>query len=154
MGFCLLIISRNKMQGDLIKIRRCAIFKWLADLTDFLVISRSINIFVFDWLTKKYEKYWLIHVLEGISANSAVTWNPLPARYLFFPSCPRLVKGQKNLRVCYLIDQNEKILRLQSGNRRFHSTETALFYFTDEIRKNMDEKKESVIVLLDMCSHV
>ena len=48
------------MHGDLIKIRRCAIFKWLADLTDFLVISRSINIFVFDWLTKKYEKYSLV----------------------------------------------------------------------------------------------
>ena len=63
------------MQGDLIKIRRCAIFKWLADLTDFLVISRSINIFVFDWLTKKYEKYSLVDScsLEGISANSAVT---------------------------------------------------------------------------------
>ena len=48
------------------------------------------------------------------------------------------------------LDQNGKISRLQSGNRRFHSTETALLYFVDEILKNMDNKKVSVIVLPDM----
>ena len=42
------------------------------------------------------------------------------------------------------------MLHLQSGNRKFHSTETALLYFTDELLKNMDDKKISVIVLLDM----
>ena len=48
------------------------------------------------------------------------------------------------------LDQNEKIAKLQNGNRKLHSTETALLYFTDEILKNMDDKKVSVIVLLDM----
>ena len=31
------------------------------------------------------------------------------------------------------LDHNEKISKLLSGNSRFHSTETALLYFTDEI---------------------
>ena len=38
----------------------------------------------------------------------------------------------------------------QSSNRKSHSTESALIYFTDEILKNMDEKHISVVVLLDM----
>ena len=48
------------------------------------------------------------------------------------------------------LDQNEQIAKLQNGNRKLQSTETALLYFTDEILKNMDDKKVSVIVLLDM----
>ena len=38
----------------------------------------------------------------------------------------------------------------QSGNRKFHSTESALLYFTDELLNNMDHRKMSVIVFLDM----
>ena len=38
-------------------------------------------------------------------------------------------------------DQNKKLSKLQSGNSRFHSTETGLLYFTDEILKNMDDKR-------------
>ena len=45
---------------------------------------------------------------------------------------------------------NSKIAKQQSGNRQFHSTETALPDFTDEILKNMDEKKVSLVVLLDI----
>ena len=39
---------------------------------------------------------------------------------------------------------------MQSGNRKFHSTESALLHFTDELLNNMDQRKMSVIVLLDM----
>lgn len=39
---------------------------------------------------------------------------------------------------------------MQSGNRKFHSAETSLLYFTDELLNNMDHRKMSVIVLLDM----
>ena len=44
----------------------------------------------------------------------------------------------------------KKNAKVQNGNRKLHSTETALLYFTDEILKNMDDKNVSVIVLLDM----
>ena len=45
---------------------------------------------------------------------------------------------------------NNVIHHLQSGNRKLHSTEAALLHFTDELRNNMDQKKISVIVLLDI----
>ena len=37
------------------------------------------------------------------------------------------------------LDKNSKISGLQSGNRKLHSTETALVYYTDQLLKNMDE---------------
>ena len=49
-----------------------------------------------------------------------------------------------------VLDQNDKVSKLQNGNRKLNSTETALLYFTDEILKNMDDKKVTVIVLPDM----
>ena len=60
--------------------------------------------------------------------------------------CERAAQSQ----FANLLEQNENIAKLQNGNRKLHSTETALLYFTDEILKNMDDKKVSVIVLLDM----
>ena len=45
---------------------------------------------------------------------------------------------------------NCKLAKTQSGNRKFHSTETALLHVTDEWLKAMDDKKVSVVVLLDM----
>ena len=48
------------------------------------------------------------------------------------------------------MNRNGKIAKQHSGNRQFHSTETALFHFTDEILKNMDVKKVSLVVLLDV----
>ena len=48
------------------------------------------------------------------------------------------------------LDKNSKISGLQSGNRKFHFTETALLHYTDQLLKNMDEKRISVVVLLDI----
>ena len=48
------------------------------------------------------------------------------------------------------LDKNSKISGLQSGNRKLHSTETALVHYTDQLLKNIDEKRLSVVVLLDM----
>ena len=48
------------------------------------------------------------------------------------------------------LDKNRKISGLQSGNRKFHSTETALLHYTDLLLKNMNEKRISVVVLLDV----
>ena len=48
------------------------------------------------------------------------------------------------------LDKNSKISGLQSGNRKFYSTETALLHYTDQLRKKMDEKHISVVALLYM----
>ena len=49
----------------------------------------------------------------------------------------------------YLI-RNNKLAVHQSGNRKLHSTETALLYVTDQLLQTMDGKKVSIMVLLDM----
>ena len=48
------------------------------------------------------------------------------------------------------LDKNSKISGLHSWNRKFHSTETALLHYTDQLLNNMNEKRISVVVLLDM----
>ena len=58
----------------------------------------------------------------------------------------RLVHGQL---MEYLIGNN-KLAVHQSGNRKLHSTETALLYVTDQLLQVMDDKKVSIMVLLDM----
>ena len=45
---------------------------------------------------------------------------------------------------------NKKLVETQSGNRKLHSTETALLHVIDELLKAMDEKNISILVLLDM----
>ena len=49
----------------------------------------------------------------------------------------------------YLIKHN-KLAVHQSGNRKLHSTETALLYITDQLLQAMDDKKVSIMVFLDM----
>ena len=48
------------------------------------------------------------------------------------------------------LDDNNKVSQFQSGNRKHHSTETALLSATDDLLKAMDEKKISTLVLMDM----
>ena len=43
-----------------------------------------------------------------------------------------------------------KLSTYQSGNRKMHSTETALINVTDNILKAIDKKSASVLVLLGM----
>lgn len=46
------------------------------------------------------------------------------------------------------LDNNNKLLQFQGGNRK--TTETALLSVTDDLLKAMDEKKISILVLMDM----
>ena len=48
------------------------------------------------------------------------------------------------------LDNNNKLSQFQSGSRKYHSTETALLSVTDDLLKAMDEKKISILVLMDM----
>ena len=58
----------------------------------------------------------------------------------------RLAHGQ----LTKFLTENEKLSKTQSGNRKLHSTETALLHVTDDFLMAMDEKKISAVVLLDM----
>ena len=49
----------------------------------------------------------------------------------------------------YLLS-NERLSATQSGNKKFHSTETSLIYTTEAILGGIDKKKLTAVVLLDM----
>ena len=76
------------------------------------------------------------------------------------PSCnrpisllPTLSKVCERLAHKQFVDSlsvNNRLSTHQNGNRKLHSTETALIYVTDELLKAMDEKAISILVLLDM----
>ena len=48
------------------------------------------------------------------------------------------------------LDKYERLSTSQSGNKRWHSTETSLIHSVDAIFKAMDQKKTTAVVLLDM----
>ena len=56
--FCLYLT--NKICRNLIKIRSCAILSDLTRLTGSLVTLKSINVFGFDWLIRKYGTFSLL----------------------------------------------------------------------------------------------
>ena len=58
-------------------------------------------------------------------------------------------KAALNQFLPYLVS-NDRLTTKQSGNKRFHSTETSLIHTTDFILNAMDKKKTTAIVLLDM----
>ena len=48
------------------------------------------------------------------------------------------------------LDNSNKPSQFQTGNRKHHSTETALLSLTDDLLKAMDERKISILVLMNM----
>ena len=66
------------------------------------------------------------------------------------PIISKVCERAAHLQLERFLQDHSIIHPLQSGNRKSHSTETALVHFSDEILKHMDEKRPSVVVLLDM----
>ena len=60
--------------------------------------------------------------------------------------CERTVLNQF---MTYLVS-NDRLSMKQSGNRKWHSTETSLIHTTDMILSAIDQKKTTAVVLLDM----
>ena len=48
------------------------------------------------------------------------------------------------------LDNSNKPSQFQTGNRKHHFTETALLSLTDDLLKAMDERKISILVLMNM----
>ena len=66
------------------------------------------------------------------------------------PIMSKVCERAAHMQFMDFLDKNSKISSLQSRNRKFHSTKkTAPPHFTDQLLKNMDEKRISVVVLLD-----
>ena len=80
------------------------------------------------------------------SGNSEEPVNTRP----LLPILPQVCERAAHLQFTNFLDSNNVIHHLQSGNRKLHSTESALHHFTYELLNNMDQKKLSVTLLFDM----
>ena len=84
-------------------------------------------------------------ILKCGSPDVPSNYRPISLLPIVSKITERLVHGQL---MEYLI-KNNKLAVHQSGNRNLHSTETALLYVTDQLLQAMDDKKVSIMVLLD-----
>ena len=76
-----------------------------------------------------------------------------PCNYRPISLLPILSKVSERLAHGQFVDYltaNKKLAKTQSGNRKLHSTETALLGVTDELLQAIDDRKISALVLLDM----
>ncbi|XP_022792245.1 uncharacterized protein LOC111331405 [Stylophora pistillata] len=88
----------------------------------------------------------VIPLVKSGDADQPSNKRPISLLPIMSKVCERAAHAQ----FVNFLDQNGKIAKIKNGSRKLHSTETALLYFADEILKNMDDKKVSVVVLLDM----
>lgn len=100
--------------------------------------------------TKTFARSWKIAEVTPVleSGDSEEPCNNRP-----FSLLPVLLKVSERLAPRQFVDflsANKKLAKTQSGNRKLHSTETALLCVTDDLLRAMDDKKVYVIVLLDM----
>ena len=74
----------------------------------------------------------VIPILKSGDPDKPSNTRPISLLPIMSKVCVRVARSQ----FVNFLDQNEKNSKLKSGNRIFHSTETALFYFTDEREKS------------------
>ena len=115
--------------------------------TTLFAITNPVNT---SFSTNTFARAWklaeVIPLVKSGDADKPSNTCPISLLPIMSKVCERAAHSQ----FANFLEQNENIAKLQNGNRKLHSTETALLYFTDEILKNMDDKKVSVIILLDM----
>ena len=110
-------------------------------LTSLINDSFSLGSFPLQW--KKAE---IVPILKSGDSEEPANTRPISLLPILSKVCERAAHSQ----LVNFLDSSNIIHQMQSGNRKFHSTETSLLYFTDELLNNMDHRKMSVIVLLDM----
>ena len=111
------------------------------------VISRLVNS---SFQMAAFPKAWKIAEVIPVpkEGNSEELANNRPISLLRILSkvCERLAHKQ----FVEFLTTNDKLSLYQSGNRKMHSTETALINVSDNLLKAIDEKSASLLVLLDM----
>ena len=97
-----------------------------------------------------FPKAWKIAEVITIpkEGNSEEPANNRPISWL--PILSKVSERLAHKQFVEFLTMHDKLSTYQSGNRKMHSTETALINVTDNILKAIDEKSASVLVLLGM----
>ena len=113
----------------------------LPTLTNLINNSFSSNTFAQAWKSAE-----VIPIPKSDNHEDPANTRPISLLPILSKVCERSAHSQ----FVDFLDSNDIISCGQSGNRKHFSTETAMLYYTNELLKNMDGKKISIIVLLDM----
>ena len=111
-----------------------------------IITSLINNSFTLSSFTLPWKKAEIVPILKSVGSEEPSSTRPISLLPILSKVCERAA----HLQFTNFLDSNNVIHHLQSGNRKLHSTESALVHFTDELPNNMDQKKISVIVLFDM----
>ena len=103
--------------------------------------SFSLSSFPLPW--KKAE---IVLILKSGDSEEPANTRPISLLPILFKVCERAA----HLQFVNFLDSSNIIHQMQSGNRKFHATQCALLHFTDELFNDTDQKKMSVVGLLDM----
>ena len=115
----------------------------LPRLTNLSNCSFRSGIFAESWKLAE-----VVPCIKGKEGDRDDPFNSRPISHLAIIS--KVCERTAHLQLVQFLQDHSIIHPLQIGNRKSHSTESVLLHFTDEILKNMDEKRISVVVLLDM----
>ena len=111
-----------------------------------IITSLIYNSFTLSTFPLPWKKAEIVPILKSGDSEEPANTSPISLLLILSKVCERAAHSQ----FTNFLDSNNVIHHLQSGNRKLHSTESALLHFTDELLNNMDQKKISVVVLLDM----
>ena len=97
-----------------------------------------------------FPKAWKIAEVIAVpkEGNSEEPANNRPISLL--PILSKVSERLAHKQFVEFLTTNDKLSLYQSGNRKMHSTETALINVSDNLLKAIDEKSASLLVLLDM----
>ena len=113
----------------------------LPTLTEIINSSLLTSVFPDDW--KEAE---VIALLKDGDHEVPNNNRPVSLLIAFSKICERLVLNQLT---DYLV-RHKRLSKHQSGNKKFHSTETLNIFITDAILENMDNKHLTALLLLDL----
>ena len=99
------------------------------------------NTFPIEWKTAEVNP-----VLKEGDHEKPNNYRPISLLPVLSKLCERIALNQL---MPYLVE-NDRLSVHQSCNKKWHSTETSLIYISDRILTAIDQKKTSVVVLLDM----
>ena len=113
----------------------------LGPLTEIINCSLATSTFPDAWKAAE-----VIPLLKEGDHNVASNNRPLSLLPVASKVCELIVLNQLS---GYLSDHN-RLTHHQNGNKKLHSTETLSIYITDNILEAMDNKKITVLILLDL----
>ena len=105
-----------------------------------VITSLINNSFLSSSFPLPWKKAEIVPVLKSGDSEQPANTRPISLLPILSKVCERAAHSQ----LVNFISSNDIIHHLQSGNRKFHSTESALLHFTVELLNNMDQRKISV----------